>query len=308
MKKLLSYAIGFSILSVINTTVCADVRGELAGLLEHINNALEQQHLNYKAVMVEYVTADSNRVGNTVFFKDVGNKRLEADFVPFDPRRTNWSRPVTGRSDSITYAIDTTSDAVPPLGGLSAMQTEEAIVRAMATWDNVRCANIPIVRNTADGVDLGVAAWLDSSGSRGGPFIYGDIQHAGWDDIDWPDPVLAATVIFWFDDPPGSGNFTDIDNNDKFDVAFSEIYYDPSFPWAVHGLPTPEVDVETIALHEAGHGLSQGHFGTMTLSTTGKVKFVPAAVMNAGLFAPRQNLLGTDIAGHCGIWSQWPKR
>ena len=114
MKKLLTLAIAFSMLNAVNSTVRADVEDEIAVLLDDINGALEQQHLNYKAVMVEYVTADPHNVGKIVFFKDVGNKRLESHFVPFDPRREPWSGSADGGSDDITYAIDTI-DAVPPI-------------------------------------------------------------------------------------------------------------------------------------------------------------------------------------------------
>lgn len=55
--------------------------------------------------------------------------RKDAEFVPFDPRRT-WSGPVDGKFDDITFAIGQT-DAVPPKGGLTAAQTTAAIRRAM---------------------------------------------------------------------------------------------------------------------------------------------------------------------------------
>jgi hypothetical protein len=304
MKKLLNAMVGSVILSAISATASAQVDHDIATLLDDINVALREQGVGYEAVLIEYVTADAEGAGNTVFFKDVGNQRLESDFVPFDLRRAAWSGPVDGASDDITYAVDTTLDAVPPFGSATASETDGAIDRAMGTWDGVRCSGIPIVRNPDFGLDLGVAAYMEGSG--GSENVVADIQHAGWGDIDWPYPILAATVTFWFTDD--QGNYTDVDKNGRFDTAFREIYYDPSFPWAVHGVPNQDVDVETIALHESGHGLSQGHFGILSVNKGGRTKFVPRAVMNAALFAPRRMLTTTDIGGHCGLWGQWPQR
>ena len=93
--------------------------------------------------------------------------------------------------------------------------------------------------------------------------------------------------------------------------AFREIYYnnaDPdanglTIPWRINAWP----DVESIALHEFGHGLSQGHFGEAFLTDENEpVHFSPLAVMNAANSMVNQELLGTDLAGHCGIWGDWP--
>jgi len=97
---------------------------------------------------------------------------------------------------------------------------------------------------------------------------------------------------------------TDIDGNGKGDTAFREIYYDPSFAWKDDGVSN--VDVETVALHEAGHGLSQGHFGKVFLKNDGSVQASPRAVMNAFYLRPQRSLLGTDNGGHCSNWAAWP--
>ena len=67
-----------------------------------------------------------------------------------------------------------------------------------------------------------------------------------------------------------------------------------------------DIDVEAVALHEAGHGLSQGHFGNIFFMNDGSVKASPQAVMNAFYFGPLRALLGTDEAGHCSDWAYWP--
>ena len=127
----------------------------LANMLDEINVALEAVDANYRAAKVEYIThGDGQEVGNTVLAKDVGNKQLAFDFVPFDPRRVPWSGSVAGPDDDITYAVDQTLDAVPPFGGLSAAQTTAAIDRATATWDGVNCSTLPLTMNPDFGIPL----------------------------------------------------------------------------------------------------------------------------------------------------------
>jgi hypothetical protein len=88
-------------------------------------------------------------------------------------------------------------------------------------------------------------------------------------------------------------------------VAWREIYYSSYYVWNIDA----NVDVETIALHEAGHGLSQGHFGTLfRTDANGMFHFAPLAVMNAGYTQVQQDLAGTDLAGHCSIWGDWPNQ
>jgi hypothetical protein len=101
----------------------------------------------------------------------------------------------------------------------------------------------------------------------------------------------------------GAGAPTDIDNNGKLDVAFREILYNDAFTWNVNG----NIDIETVALHESGHGLSQGHFGkAFRTESNGKIHFAPLAVMNAAYSGVQQGLAGTDNGGHCSIWGSWP--
>jgi hypothetical protein len=271
----------------------------IAVMLEDINAQLSADGADYRAAKAEVLTSsDGDEAGFTVIAKDVGNKQLGEDFVPFDPRRP-WSGPVEGNNDDITYAVDQTGDAVPPAGGLSGGQTDAAIERAMATWDGINCSNLDLERNPDFGIDIGVVASLNSLG--GSPFVFADVQHAGWGDIDFVDPVIGATFTFVFID--GQGNLTDINNDGKLDAAFSEIYYDPSWIWSDDGVSN--IDVETVALHEAGHGLSQEHFGTVK-DKNGSLKASPRAVMNAIYDGVLRDLLGTDDGGHCSIWANWP--
>jgi len=126
------------------------------------------------------------------------------------------------------------------------------------------------------------AAFFDAIATGGSAFILG----------------VTYTIIF-IDDV---GNPTDLDNNGKADVAFRETYYNDTFAWRIGST----YDVETIALHEAGHGLSQAHFGTAFRDVgSGKLHFSPRAVMNAAYSGIQTSIDQTDNAGHCSNWASW---
>ncbi len=169
----------------------------------------------------------------------------------------------------------------------------------MNTWDAQKCSDIALSQNPDFGQDIGIVAYLNGLG--GSLNIFADIQHAGWRDIDFSGGIIASTFTFAFIDT--AGNFTDIDNNGKSDTYFREIYYDPSFVWGSGDANS--FDVETVALHEAGHALSQGHFGTVSFKK-GVLSAKPRAVMNAIYSGSLRDLKGTDNGGHCSNWAQWP--
>lgn len=265
---------------------------QIRGLMTRINDQLASSGAAYRADYAEYITSldSANEAGQTVFFNNRGNKQLAAHFVPGDPRR--------GGASNITYIVDQTEGTVD---GLTTAQTTAAIDRAMATWDGVDCSNIPIVKlPDIGGLDLGIVELQNGLG--GSPFVFADITHAGWlPGGILPPNVIAVTFTFIFINPDNTP--TDIDNNGKADTAFREILYNNAFVWNINA----NIDVETIALHEAGHGLSQGHFGTAFLTNSnGQLHFAPRAVMNAAYSGVQQGLAGTDSGGHCSIWGSWP--
>jgi len=261
-------------------------------LMIQANASLETNGADYRVEYAEYLTSgDSGEVGQTLLFKDRGNKQLDSHFVPGDPRR--------GGRTNISYIVDQAEGAVD---GLSVAQTTAAIDRAMTTWDSVKCSTIPITKvPDIPGLDIGVVEFL--SGLGGSPFIFADITHAGWLPAGLlSNNVIATTFTFIFISPP-SGQPTDIDNNKKFDVAFREILYNNFFTWRING----NIDVETVALHESGHGLSQDHFGKAFITgSNGKLHFAPRALMNAAYSGIQQDIKGTDNGGHCSIWASWP--
>lgn len=246
-------------------------------------------------------------MGQTIIAKNVGNKQLTADFVPGDTRRS-WSG---NGGTEITFAIDQV-DAVPlDSEGLTAEQTTVAILNAFNIWDTQICSNMGLTYYSYPGYDIGYIAWLVGSGqasiyaasvSGGSPAIFADIHQAGWGNIDFYGSTLAATFTLIF---TSGGVPTDINGDGKADVAFRETYYDNSWTWAV-SQNIEDIDIETVAAHEIGHCLSQGHFGKVFWTKTGEVQFAPRALMNAVYGGVLTELLGTDIAGHCGIWDNWP--
>jgi hypothetical protein len=208
-------------------------------------------------------------MGSEVFFKDVGNKQIGAQWVPGDPRRQDRT--------NITYAVAPSAPA-----GLTVGEVMAATDRAMTTWDTQGCSTA---------LDIDKTTFADPTA---------DIVHLGF--VSLPSPTLGVTFPFiWVDG--GTGVPTDIDNDGAFDYAFALILYSSNFSWAIDG----NIDVETVALHEAGHGLGQAHFGTLfqTLQN-GQFHFAPRAVLNAGYTGVQQVLTGTDEAGHCSIFGPWP--
>jgi hypothetical protein len=249
----------------------------------------------YAVLSAEYLTAEeSGQVGRTIYFMNLGNKKLSADFVP--------GASLDG-TDNVSYYVDPNR----PSADLSFASSSAAIVRAMQTWDGVTCSNLGMFQVPSNpAITTGfVSAILGFGGSMD---YTADVVHAGWlpagfFDLLGPDGstyILGVTFTIVFTDD--LGNPTDIDNNGRSDVAFREIYYNDTFTWRVGN----HYDVETIALHEAGHGLSQGHFGQAFADAgTGGLHFAPRAVMNAAYSGIQTTIDQTDNAGHCANWASW---
>jgi hypothetical protein len=259
------------------------------------SNARVASEGKYAVWSAEYLTPEeSGQIGRTIFFRDVGNKQLSADFVP------GLSLDET---DNVSFYVDQNR----PSADLPVAATTDAIVRAMQTWDGVNCSNLGIYRVPSNpAITTGFVSLLLGFGGSGD--YTADIVHAGWLPAAFFDAVapqgstiilgVTFTIIFTDDD----GNPTDLDNNGKADVAWRETYYNDTFTWKIGN----HYDVETIALHEAGHGLSQAHFGTAFRdSGSGKIHFDPRAVMNAAYSGIQTSINGPDNAGHCSNWADW---
>jgi hypothetical protein len=288
------------------------------------NSQLAAMGASTRISQVEWLTrSETGQVGQTVFFNHRGNKQLAHDFAPGDPRR--------GGRTSILYLVDQSDGAA--VGGLTNADTEAAIDRAVATWNDVACSHIPIEKAPDTGADPDVADFFFGGGDLGtinlGPVTTVDIVHGGFVGAALFDALTPGCVPGSVTNPCGSvfvlgvtftdvfvdedGTPTDINHDGKLDVAFREIFYNNSdpdangatIPWRIDAHP----DVETTALHEFGHGLSQAHFGKVfSTDSNGKVHFAPLAIMNAGTDRVSQRLLGTDVGGHCSIWADWPNQ
>lgn len=260
-----------------------------------LNKALLAHNLQLEKI--ELLGAD--RAGNTVYFKDTGNKKLSSVFVPNDPRNETGT--------AVPYIIDGTE--LGTSSGMSEFETYVAIVRSMDTWGEVTCSSgLEIPLDGVTGFDVGYVQYLLGFGGIAGYFP-GTIVHAGvlpsafFDavDEDGGNNILGVTFTFdWIED---------IDQDGKGDVAIKEIYMNDGFNWQDEPndvLFNDIYDFETVILHESGHGLCQGHFGKAIQSGNGKLHFSPAALMNSGYSVGRREVTETDLSGHCGIWASWP--
>lgn len=252
-------------------------------------------------VSASYVTSpESNEMGRTVFFTDRGNKQLDFDWVP------NLRFLGETEISDISYYIDRVRPASP--SGLSIDETDAAIESAISTWQNASCSEMGLNRVSNFPDAIGAVAAIRGFG--GIAAYVADINHAGWMPgafFDFLAPggsgfILGVTFTFAFRD--SDGNFVDTNSDGKFDVALREIYYNNNFPWGIGS----RIDVETVALHETGHGLSQAHFGSAFRKANFGIQFNPRAVMNATYSGVQRDLAGTDLAGHCSIWGNWPNK
>ncbi len=281
--------------------LCAPVAqaSDIVALVDAANDRLAQMGADYYISKVETLAdGESGEMGQTILFKDVGNKQLGSDWVPGDPRRG-------GRTD-ITYRTDGTEPST------DAVDTFGAIDSAMSTWDDETCSAIPITDLGDTGADIGFVQSL-VPGFGGNPYILeplvagADISHAGVLPGAWFDAFfgtnsilgVAFTLVF----------FDDLDGDGRGDTAYKEIYYNDGFTWTNNPDDAPGdglVDFESVALHEAGHGLSQAHFGSAAIVQNGNIRISPDAVMNAGYIFARQDLQSSDRGGHCSNWGSWP--
>jgi hypothetical protein len=292
---------------------CTAVGADIQALGRAVNLGAARAGLNVRLAKVE-TYAVPNQVGQTIFFNDRAF-RSGQDYVPHDSRRL-WSGDQGLRQDDITYAVDGIDNLTH-----NGFDANPAIRRAMTTWDDVTSTTIPLTDYGEAPFDLGLIQYIITGGASGLLYFVADITHAGFLPKAWfedalgpgaGDQVLAVTFSFYFADDDGNG--TDINGDGQLDSAFAEVYYNnnPLFDWAIDGHGSsvlPDVDIQTVALHESGHALSQDHFGKAFQSRPGgPLHFAPYAVMNSAYSGVQQTLTGTDLAGHSQIWGNWPNR
>lgn len=231
---------------------------------------------------------------------------LDNLFVENDPRR--------GGSSDITYLVDQSEGSALGFNAAGAVIllpngiTEPEIDASVAAWGELNCNGPAFVKvaDTGQDPDLVDGLLLGNLALIGTPFA--DVTHAGWlpgafHDLVLPNGgtfILGVTFTFIFIDD--DGNPTDIDRNGRADAAFREIYYNRAFPWGTGGNPN-NVDIQSVVIHEFGHGLGLAHFGKLFIKNTGALQFAPKAIMNAAYVAEDREIRGTDNAAFCHIWA-----
>ncbi len=167
-----------------------------------------------------------------------------------------------------------------------------AVERAVATWRADSClAKSPLQETELPGGDVTVFDYLLGTGGFGDPFAADIVvagPAAGMDEVFGGD-ILAFAVTFVF--VGADGTPTDVDANGHLDTALSEIYLNPAVDWTLDG--ASGVDLETALLHEVGHALGLGHFGSP-----------PESVMTPVYSGLRRTLLPIDHASLCLLYSR----
>jgi hypothetical protein len=175
-------------------------------------------------------------------------------------------------------------------GGVDPATLDAAATQAARTWRLDSClASNPLRSVVHPGGDVTVFDFLLGTGPFGDPFA-ADVVVAGpapgMEGI-LTDDILAFAVTFVFVGPDGEP--TDVDRDGYLDTALSEVYLNPTVDWT---LPAGAggTDLETVLLHELGHALGLGHFGSP-----------PESVMTPVYAGVRRALFPIDHAALCLI-------
>lgn len=314
--------------------LAAGANAQSAGTaISEANALLSASGQNLRIDYAEFLMAgEGGELGRIVFFdsqcgkgkQGPCNRQLGSDWVPGDPRRTGTNNIFVLVDDvDLTINSDPNNTLVPGVDDLAAYHN------ANQTWEDVDCSNIPIIDlGNSNGIDIGLVQFFVGFG--GEPAIRADLTHAGmlsplfFDAIACGIPgsgcganILGVTFTLIFVDVAGVP--TDIDNNGKNDTGIREIYYNENFPWQDNPNDTTfdgTIDLESVALHEMGHGLSQAHFGQgffqdrnrdgIVPNAPEEIITTPSAVMNAVHTDAGREVTATDLGGHCSIWANWP--
>ena len=259
--------------------------------------------LAYAEVMTH---PDSGEAGHVIFFRqDVGNGQLNDDFVYNDPRRAA----INGGNPGVTYGVKTgflSSDEhlTDPVGWMH---------NAFNVWTSQACTHLSLTENSVNPSSIGAVANYFVTDVVDLSLVQADITQVGFMGAgpifsEGSDVLSVSYTVYWFDE---NGQPSDIDGNGKFDVAFREIYYNDQYEWSdndVEGLQpdgTRIFDFPTVAIHEAGHGLSAGHVGNIGFKN-GTLVANPRAVMNGVYIDPLRELTGRDGGIYCSNWAKWP--
>jgi hypothetical protein len=260
--------------------------------------------LGYAEIITDPLSGEEGRV--VYFQRDLGNGQLTHDFVYGDPRRASFN----GGYPGVTFGVKTGFQSSDP----NLTNQIDWLYESIFIWDRETCSNLGLRENDVNDSSPGVVANFFATGNIDISLLQADLTQVGFLGVS---PIFApgtstlgvTYTLFWVDE---NGNFTDIDGNGKFDIAFREIYYNDQYNWADNGVEgtvsgVRYFDLPTVAIHEVGHGLSSAHFGNIGRQD-GVLVARPRAVMNAIYGGTLRELTGRDRGGHCSNWAQWPNR
>jgi hypothetical protein len=277
--------------------------GPISEKLARINDSLATLGLNFAIHRAEFVLAPNAPLsaGQTVFTND-RTKRLDSRWVPGDERRE-------ADGNRITYMNFT-----PFMTANAAGNAEPGIDASFGTWNNMKCANVDLVKRAWNGGNPSLliavggvpaaspfSADVYTLGFLPG-FVFDAFLGAGSSNF-----VLGVTFTFIFGSNTPDGFIpSDIDGDGNTDTAAKEVWYNDNFAWTLSGLGD-NIDVETVALHENGHALELAHFGRISLTKANlRLHVAPRAVMNAVILGTLRSPLGTDNASYCETFENWP--
>lgn len=255
----------------------AAAEDDVLSVMRALNDDLKAMWMDFRIESIDYLTVGHGRPSDRLL-------RQPFRWVPDDGRR----RAEPGR---LTWLVDG-SWGEATASGVGTAEVSAALAGAAATWGADACLELALVERPWDGGDVTITDYFLTGGPFGDPFA-ADVVFGGWlgaDSLFFGTETLAVTVTYVFVDRE-SGLPTDVDRDGRLDVALAEIYFNDAFPWTTGG--EGGFDVATAALHELGHALDLGHFGSP-----------PEAVMNPIYSGARRKLEPIDRAGLCSVWDE----
>lgn len=251
---------------------------DILSVMQAANVDLKAMWLDYRLESVEYYSIGQSRAGARIH-------QQPFRWVDGDPRRS-------GRSGYLSFLFDG-SWGTATASGVPVGAAQAAVRRAVKTWAQDVCLDgVTVEERPWSAGDVTVSDFFLGTGGFGDPFV-ADVVVAGWVNAGPPmfrDDTLAVSATYVFIDR-GTGEPTDLDGDGNMDVALNEIWFNNAYDWQVNAV-APAFDIETAALHETGHALSLGHFGSP-----------PTSVMNPVYTGLLHDLEPLDHAGLCTLWA-----